>query len=85
MLLDGEAAAEKRLIACCVGDSLRKASLVESLERALPKQLHPAAIYYLDAFPLNPNGKIDSAALIEQVGGLEHSRAAHECLESLIG
>ncbi|MFC5143639.1 amino acid adenylation domain-containing protein, partial [Streptomyces aureoversilis] len=49
------------------------AHLREQLRRTLPDHLVPAAVVVLDEFPVNPNGKLDRAALpdptFEAVGG----------------
>jgi acyl-CoA ligase (AMP-forming) (exosortase A-associated) len=45
------------------GDAAREAELAEKLLRELPNFMQPKAIHWRAALPLNPNGKIDRAAL----------------------
>ena len=45
--------------------SLEIDTLIHQLERSLPKQIIPTSFVVLPALPLNPNGKIDYAALPE--------------------
>ncbi|GIX20218.1 MAG: hypothetical protein KatS3mg120_1894 [Erythrobacter sp.] len=45
------------------GDVAREAELAEKLQRELPNFMQPKAIHWRAALPLNPNGKIDRAAL----------------------
>lgn len=45
------------------GDMAREAELAEKLLRELPNFMQPKAIHWRAALPLNPNGKIDRAAL----------------------
>lgn len=53
---------EGRLIAYVVGDAAPEA-LQAAARAALPNYMQPAAYVYLDAFPLNTNGKVDRARL----------------------
>jgi amino acid adenylation domain-containing protein len=55
-----------RLVAYVVthpGSTARAQELRQSLQQALPAFMVPAAFVFLDAFPLNPNGKVDRKAL----------------------
>jgi amino acid adenylation domain-containing protein/non-ribosomal peptide synthase protein (TIGR01720 family) len=70
----GDGAAERRLAAYLVGDDPGSdddadrptaAALRQFLLARLPVQLVPAAFCWLDALPLNANGKVDQAALPE--------------------
>ena len=44
-------------------------SLPKTLAKELPNFMQPHAIHWLDAMPINPNGKIDRTALARMVGG----------------
>jgi amino acid adenylation domain-containing protein len=54
--------AETRLVAYVVGKAEVEA-LREHLRRSLPEYMVPSAFVFLDALPLNPNGKLDRKAL----------------------
>ncbi|HHB89900.1 MAG TPA: amino acid adenylation domain-containing protein, partial [Anaerolineae bacterium] len=57
---------EKRLVAYIIPDKgarLTPAALRAYLSERLPDYMIPAAFVFLDAFPLNPNGKVDRRAL----------------------
>ncbi|HEY0806049.1 MAG TPA: amino acid adenylation domain-containing protein, partial [Pseudonocardiaceae bacterium] len=56
-------AGHKRLVAYVVPSSVDVAELRADVARALPDHMVPSAIVALDALPLNPNGKLDRAAL----------------------
>ncbi|UTY57074.1 amino acid adenylation domain-containing protein [Massilia sp. erpn] len=58
-------AGERHLVAYVAGTAgrLDTAALSQQLQQVLPAYMLPAAWVVLDAFPLNPNGKIDRAAL----------------------
>jgi acyl-coenzyme A synthetase/AMP-(fatty) acid ligase len=45
------------------GDAAVRADLAKRLQRDLPNFMQPKLIHWRDALPLNPNGKIDRAAL----------------------
>ncbi len=45
------------------GDAAARAELPKRLQRELPNFMQPAAIHWRIALPINPNGKIDRAAL----------------------
>lgn len=49
------------------GDAAREAELAEKLLRELPNFMQPKAIHWRAALPLNPNGKIDRAALLAEL------------------
>ncbi|MFI9379912.1 non-ribosomal peptide synthase/polyketide synthase [Kutzneria sp. NPDC052558] len=55
----------RRLVGYVVGDG--KADLRTHLSKSLPEYMVPAGFVWLDRFPLNPNGKLDRAALPEPV------------------
>ncbi len=44
-----------------------RTTLSNHLARELPNFMHPKAIHWRDAMPLNPNGKIDRAALVREL------------------
>jgi len=80
-------AGEKRLVAYIVptaagreaGRAGLSGELRESLARTLPKWMVPSAFVAMDAFPLNPNGKVDRGALPapgEDAGRMEETGAA---------
>ncbi|MEE1784662.1 non-ribosomal peptide synthetase [Streptomyces sp. SP17BM10] len=52
-----------RLVGYVVADGLEPAGIAEGLRGALPRHLVPWPIITLPALPLNPNGKVDRAAL----------------------
>ncbi|MFZ6180955.1 non-ribosomal peptide synthase/polyketide synthase [Nannocystis pusilla] len=58
-----DATGDKRLVAYVVGDDLAMSELRESLSASLPDYMVPSAFVFLDALPLNPNGKVDRKAL----------------------
>ncbi|WP_218040376.1 non-ribosomal peptide synthetase [Actinomadura sp. WMMB 499] len=60
-----DAAGDTVLVGYVVGDGPDPAALREFAARTLPEYMVPAAIVVLDAMPLNPNGKLDRAALPE--------------------
>jgi amino acid adenylation domain-containing protein len=53
---------ENRLVAYVVGEA-RAEALRAHVRRSLPEYMVPAAFVFLDALPLNPNGKVDRRAL----------------------
>ncbi|HBL30253.1 MAG TPA: non-ribosomal peptide synthetase, partial [Acidobacteria bacterium] len=60
------AGGELRLVAYLVaepGSGLREAAVRDVLQQTLPDYMMPAVFLFLDALPLNPNGKVDRAAL----------------------
>ncbi|MGB5777808.1 MAG: acyl-CoA ligase (AMP-forming), exosortase A system-associated [Allopontixanthobacter sediminis] len=42
--------------------------LAQMLAKELPNFMHPKVIHWREAMPLNPNGKIDRAALLAEIG-----------------
>lgn len=61
-----EASGEKRLLAYLVPAADKRialSSLLETLKARLPDYMIPAAFVQLDALPVTPNGKVNSAAL----------------------
>lgn len=75
------------------GDRLNPADLRGLLARTLPAHLVPATIRVLDAFPLTPNNKLDTAklpALARHDDGpvrpmTERERAVAECMAGVLG
>src|SRR6185436_18422885 len=53
---------EQRLVAYVVGEA-RTEALRAHLRQSVPEYMVPAAFVFLDALPLNPNGKLDRKAL----------------------
>jgi len=62
VVADPRELADPRLVAYWVGTAPRE-QLVDAARRHLPAYMVPASYVLLDAFPLNPNGKIDRAQL----------------------
>lgn len=54
----------KSLAAFCTGDASSKATVVNAVQRGLPKHMQPSSITFLDTFPLNATGKVDNRALL---------------------
>ena len=50
------------------GGAARGDELKAALAKALPGFMQPRAIYWRDAMPLGPNGKIDRVALAAELG-----------------
>ncbi|MCY1013674.1 amino acid adenylation domain-containing protein [Nannocystis pusilla] len=71
-----DATGDKRLVAYVVGDDLAMSELRGSLGASLPDYMVPSAFVFLDALPLNPNGKVDRKALPSP----ETTRAAEACV-----
>jgi amino acid adenylation domain-containing protein len=64
VVLREDKAGDKRLVAYYVGVAgLETAPLRERLRARLPEFMVPSAFVALEAFPLNPNGKVDRKAL----------------------
>jgi non-ribosomal peptide synthetase component F/acyl carrier protein len=59
---DGEVG-DPRLVAYYVGDDAGAEALRTHLAERLPEYMIPAAFVFMDAFPVNPNGKLDRKAL----------------------
>jgi amino acid adenylation domain-containing protein len=57
--------ADRRLVACVVGEPLPADGLRRFLEALLPAPLIPSAFVFLPELPLTANGKVDRAALPE--------------------
>jgi acyl carrier protein len=57
------ASGNRRIVAYAVGRELDTAELRAHLAARVPDYMVPSAFVVLDALPLNPNGKIDRAAL----------------------
>lgn len=61
-------------------------NIMNCLRRELPKYMVPAHIHYVDAFPLNINGKVDRKALADMdicVSGKQRYEAQNELEEKL--
>ncbi|MFV2179958.1 condensation domain-containing protein, partial [Actinomadura sp. LOL_011] len=58
-----DGAGDTVLVGYVVGDAPDPAALRAFAARTLPEHMVPAAVVVLDAMPLNPNGKLDRAAL----------------------
>jgi amino acid adenylation domain-containing protein len=54
---------DPRLVAYYLGDQAGAAALRAHLAERLPEYMIPGAFVHLDAFPVNPNGKLDRKAL----------------------
>ncbi|WP_344071128.1 amino acid adenylation domain-containing protein [Streptomyces crystallinus] len=78
----------KRLVAYVVareGSAPDPAELRRRVGADLPDYFVPAAVVVLDAFPLNPNGKLDRKALpVPDLSGLSSGRAASTAHEELL-
>lgn len=48
--------------------ALARENLPDALHRVLPNFMQPAQIHWREAMPLNPNGKVDRAALAQEIG-----------------
>ncbi|RPE27817.1 non-ribosomal peptide synthetase [Kitasatospora cineracea] len=82
---------DRRLVAYVVpaaGAAPRPAELARAVGRVLPGYMVPAAVVLLAAFPLNPNGKVDRAALPVPEdgagGGAGAGRAPRTAREELV-
>jgi hypothetical protein len=66
VLLREDAPGKKRIVGYAIAQSGKKPAIHELhvfLKKKLPDYMVPSAIVMLDAFPLTPNGKIDTRAL----------------------
>ncbi|MES1241581.1 MAG: non-ribosomal peptide synthase/polyketide synthase [Acidobacteriota bacterium] len=80
------ASGEKRLMACVVAPPEAEAGLRAALRARLPDYMVPADWIFLDALPLNPNGKVDRQALarIELRRAAEDFEAPRNAAEELL-
>jgi acyl-coenzyme A synthetase/AMP-(fatty) acid ligase/acyl carrier protein len=65
VLVQGESADDKRLVAYVVGEEVSVTALREYLQTKLPEYMVPSFFMFLEEMPLTPNGKIDRKALPE--------------------
>ncbi|HEY0014879.1 MAG TPA: amino acid adenylation domain-containing protein, partial [Longimicrobium sp.] len=72
---EGEAG-DPRLVAYYTGEQAGAAALRAYLAERLPEYMIPAEFVFLDALPVNPNGKLDRKALPEP----EYASAEESCL-----
>jgi amino acid adenylation domain-containing protein len=77
---DGEVG-DPRLVAYYVGGAVGAAALRAHLAERLPEYMIPAAFVFLDALPVNPNGKLDRKALPAPEGDV-HARRGYEAPET---
>ncbi|MGI5208662.1 amino acid adenylation domain-containing protein [Spirillospora sp. CA-108201] len=80
-----DGAGDTVLVAYVVADGAEAADLRRSVAAVLPEYMVPSAVVALDAMPLNPNGKLDRAALpapglAGPAGGREPRDAREEAL-----
>ncbi len=67
VVVQGDDAFGKSLVAFCTGDANVSAAVAERVQRTLPKHMHPSAIQFVADFPLSSNGKVDARALLTQL------------------
>jgi amino acid adenylation domain-containing protein len=91
VLLQGETAADKRLVAYVVrqpGERLEPRELQSALQRQLPAYMIPSYVVELEKLPLTPNGKVDRRALsvLQEKPGeeLNEQQKARTPLEELL-
>nr|WP_267898529.1 non-ribosomal peptide synthetase [Actinomadura sp. WAC 06369] len=80
-----DAAGDTVLVGYVVGDAPDPAELRAFAARTLPEYMVPAAVVVLDAMPLNPNGKLDRAALPEpDFSGAATARGPRDAREEIL-
>ncbi|MEV5831745.1 amino acid adenylation domain-containing protein, partial [Spirillospora sp. NPDC052242] len=80
-----DAAGDTVLAGYVVGDDPDPAGLRAFAGRTLPEYMVPAAIVVLDTMPLNPNGKLDRAALPEpDFSGAATARGPRDAREEIL-
>ncbi|UAK33253.1 non-ribosomal peptide synthase/polyketide synthase [Nocardia asteroides] len=66
------------------GRTIEQAELLAAIGETLPAYMVPATIVALDAFPLNPSGKLDRKALPEPTFEAKHFRAPVTAIEEIV-
>ncbi|MBF6297743.1 amino acid adenylation domain-containing protein [Nocardia amamiensis] len=66
------------------GRSVEPSELLADVGETLPAYMVPATVVVLDAFPLNPSGKLDRKALPEPTFGTREFRAAATPVEEIV-
>ncbi|TDC71919.1 amino acid adenylation domain-containing protein [Actinomadura sp. GC306] len=80
-----DAAGDTVLVGYAVADGAGPAELKRSLAAVLPEYMVPSAVVVLDAMPLNPNGKLDRAALPEpDLAPAAEGRAPRDAREEVL-
>lgn len=76
VVIAGDTADDKRIVACCIGDPTIESALADSVKRKLPKALFPSEYRFFESFRLTPNGKIDVKALLSNIPSSTHNEAS---------
>ncbi|WP_051712775.1 non-ribosomal peptide synthetase [Spirillospora albida] len=80
-----DAAGDTVLVGYAVGEGVDPAELKRFAGASLPEYMVPVAVVVLDAMPLNPNGKLDRAALpAPDFAASAESRAPRDAREELL-
>ncbi|MEU2126069.1 amino acid adenylation domain-containing protein [Nocardia niwae] len=66
------------------GRSIEQSELLAAIAETLPAYMVPAVIVALDAFPLNPSGKLDRKALPEPIFTARQFRAPATAVEEIV-
>ncbi|MCC7054600.1 MAG: amino acid adenylation domain-containing protein [Gemmatimonadaceae bacterium] len=67
VVVQDDAVAGKSLVAFCTGDASALGEIMDAVQRALPRHMHPASVVFVEALPLSPTGKVDNRALLAQM------------------